>query len=47
MARISPKIEIINHFDDLINRLDIDIELCLERYKDEKILSETLTTAKH
>ena len=29
MLRFSPKIEIINHFDNLINRVDIDIENCL------------------
>ena len=32
MERISPKIEIINHFDNLINRVDIDIDFCLEQY---------------
>ena len=30
----SPKIEIINHFDNLINRVDIDIEKSIEKYKD-------------
>ena len=35
MAVLSPKIEIINHFDKLINRVDIDIDECLEKYKDE------------
>ena len=38
MNRISPKIEIINYFDDLINRIDMDIEKCLENYKEEQIL---------
>lgn len=42
MKRISPKIEIINHFDNLINKLNIDIENCLKKYKDEQILSEIL-----
>ena len=35
MTRFSPKIEIINHFDNLINRVDIDIDDCLEKYNDE------------
>ena len=43
MERYSPKIEIINHFDDLINRIDIDIDHCLEKYNDEKVLGELLT----
>ena len=28
----SSKIDIINHFDDLINRIDIDIDSSLEKY---------------
>ena len=36
----SPKIEIIDHFDSLINRIDIDIDQCLEKYKQEQVLSE-------
>lgn len=35
MERYSPKIEIINHFDDLICQLDIDTEECLEKYEGE------------
>ena len=35
MTRFSPKIEIINHFDNLINRVDIDIDNCLEKYNKE------------
>ena len=35
MARISPKVEIINHFDNLINRIDIDIDFSLEKFNDE------------
>jgi hypothetical protein len=42
MAIISPKIEIINHFDDLINRIDIDIDSSLEKFNDQKLLSELL-----
>ena len=38
MARFSPKIEIINHFDNLINRVDIDIDGCLQNYNDTNIL---------
>ena len=40
MTSISPKIEIINHFDKLINRIDIDIENSLEKYDDKRILGE-------
>ena len=40
MDEWSPKIEIINHFDNLINRLDIEIEVCLEKYNEEKILGD-------
>ena len=34
------KIEIINHFDSLINRVDIDIEKSLEKYNEEQVLSQ-------
>ena len=37
---LSPKKEIIDHFDGLINRVDIDIDECLEKYKKEQVLSE-------
>ena len=40
MARFSPKIEIINHFDNLINRVDIDIDNCLEKCNNDLILGE-------
>ena len=36
----SPKIEIINHFDNLIQRIDIDIEECLEKYNEEKVIGD-------
>ena len=40
----SPKLEIINHFDELINRVDIDIDERLENYlkknKQDKVLGE-------
>ena len=47
MTRISPKIEIINHFDELIKRVDIDIELSLENYKNEQILGELLLSSEN
>ena len=40
MAKVSPKIEIINHFDDLINKVDIDIDNCLENYKGDQLLRQ-------
>ena len=40
MAKLSPKIVVINHFDNLINRVDIDIEECIRKYNEEKILGE-------
>ena len=42
MTRFSPKVEIINHFDKLINNVDIDIDHCLQNYKDEQVLDEIL-----
>ena len=42
MTRISPKIEIINHFDNLINKVDIDIDHCLENCNDKSMLGEML-----
>ena len=40
MASLSPKLEIINHFDRLINRLDIEIEESLEKYNEDQILGD-------
>ena len=37
---LSPKKEIIDHFDSLINRVDIDIDQCLQKYNQEQILSK-------
>ena len=37
---LSPKKEIIDHFDSLINRIDIDIDECLETYNHEQVLSK-------
>ena len=42
MERISPKIEIINHFDNLINRIDIDIDSSIEKYNDQQLFSEVI-----
>ena len=36
---LSPKKEIIDHFDSLINRIDIDIDECLEKYNQDQVLS--------
>ena len=44
MTRFSPKIEIINHFDNMINRVDIDIDASLGKYNDSKILGELLSS---
>ena len=40
MTNFSPKIEIINHFDKLINRVDIEIEESLKKYDDNRIIGE-------
>ena len=40
MANFSPKLEIINHFDNLINRIDIDIEESLEKYNKDEVLGK-------
>ena len=36
---LSPKKEIIDHFDSLINRVDIDIDECLDKYNQEQVIS--------
>ena len=38
--RFSPKKEIINYFDSLINRVDIDIDECIQNHNQEQILSQ-------
>lgn len=43
MTNFSPKIEIINYFDKLINRVDIDIEESLKKYDDKRIIGELKT----
>jgi hypothetical protein len=40
MERFSPKIELINHFDNLIQQIDIDIDDCLSKYNDDQVMSE-------
>jgi hypothetical protein len=40
MNGFSPKIEIINHFDDLIQKVDIEIEECLKKYNKNQVLGE-------
>ena len=36
----SPKIEIINYFDELIHQVDIDIEESLKKYKKNQVLGD-------
>ena len=45
MERFSPKIEIINHFDKLINKVDIDIDSNLGKYNDKQLLGEQLKSS--
>ena len=40
MTNFSPKIEIINHFDQLIHKVDIDIEDTLEKYNENQYIGE-------
>ena len=40
MKTFCPKIELINYFDNLINRVDIDIEKCLKKYKEDELLEK-------
>lgn len=42
MESFSPKTEIINHFDNLINKVDIGFELCLERCNQKQVLGEII-----
>ena len=46
MERFNPKIEIINHFDNLINRIDIDIDSSIEKFNDKQILSKLIRSIK-
>ena len=45
MTRFSGKVEIINHFDNLVNRIDIDIESSLEIFNGDQLLCELLTSS--
>ena len=38
MANLSAKIEIINHFDNLIHKIDIDIDQTIGKYKEDQVL---------
>ena len=38
MVIFSPKVELINHFDGLINRLDIDVESALKTISENQVL---------
>lgn len=40
MDRLSPKIVIINYFDELIKQVDIDIEKSIEKLKEDQLLGE-------
>ena len=40
MDNLSPKIEIINYFDNLINRIDIDIDETIEKYQEDQVLGK-------
>lgn len=45
MKNFSFKIEIINHFDNLVNRVDIDIDNCLEKSNDKQIIGDLLNSS--
>ena len=47
MARFSPKIEIINHFDNLINRIDIDIDSSLEKFNNQQLIRDLFTSSEN
>ena len=40
MNRLSPKIEIIKHSDNLINPIDINIEQSIKKHKENQMLGE-------
>jgi len=40
MERFSPKLEIINHFDDLIQQIDMDIDESMAKYNENQIFRE-------
>jgi hypothetical protein len=47
MERFSPKIEIINHFDNLIDGIDIDIDSSIEKFNDQQILFQILLSSEN
>ena len=47
MSKFSPKIEIINHFDNLINRIDIDIDYQLEKCNVEQVLNQLVLSSEN
>ena len=40
MERFSPKLEIINHFDDLIQKIDIDFDESMSKYNESQVFRE-------
>ena len=40
MKSFGSKLEIINHFDNLIQQMDIDIEECIEKYNQDQYLGD-------
>lgn len=38
MDQFSPKIEIISHFDKMINQMDIETEECLVKWNQEQTI---------
>lgn len=40
MLKLNPKIEIINYFDNLINQVDIDIEQCIKKYNEDRVIGK-------
>ena len=40
MSKFIPKVEIINYFDMLINKVDIHFEKCLEKYNQDQVIGE-------
>ena len=39
-SKFIPKVEIINYFDMLINKVDIHFEKCLEKYNQDQVIGE-------
>ena len=47
METFCPKIELINYFDELIHRVDIDIEKSLEKYTEDELLKQKIQLSSH